>query len=135
MLKEFKAFAVKGNALELAIGVVIGSAFGKIVSSLVGDIIMPLVGIFTGGVNFQYLKIVLKKAKGDMPAVTLNYGQFIQNIFDFLIISFSIFLFIQLLGKLKRKESKREEASISEEITKQEELLSEIRDILKSYKE
>ncbi|HZK19056.1 MAG TPA: large conductance mechanosensitive channel protein MscL, partial [Clostridia bacterium] len=84
MLKEFKEFAVKGNVMDLAIAVVIGGAFGKIVSSLVDDIIMPIVGAITGGVNFTYLGLVIKEARGDMPAVTLNYGSFMQSTVDFL---------------------------------------------------
>lgn len=131
MLKEFKEFAVKGNVVDLAVGVVIGSAFGKIVTSLVNDIIMPLLGALTGGINFSYLKIVIKKAHGDVPAVTLNYGSFIQNVIDFLIISFSIFLFVKLINKFKREkkvEDVIEEAKPSEEVL----LLQEIRDLLKN---
>jgi len=131
MFKEFKEFAVKGNVVDLAVGVVIGSAFGKIVSSLVSDMIMPVIGILTGGVNFNYLKLVLKKSSGNTPEVTLNYGQFIQNIFDFLIISFSIFLFIKGINKLKRKEKTIDEVKDDPKISKEEELLAEIRDLLK----
>lgn len=131
MIKEFKEFAVKGNVLDLAIGVVIGSAFGKIVTSLVKDIIMPLIGALTGGVNFTNLKFVIKTAHGDVAAVTLNYGMFIQNIVDFLIISFSIFLFIQLISKLKvEKKAEDVEPESSEEVL----LLKEIRDLLKIIK-
>ncbi len=131
MIKEFKEFAVKGNVLDLAVGVVVGSAFGKIVTSLVKDIIMPLIGAITGGVNFTYLNFVIKPAHGDVPAVTLNYGSFIQNIVDFLIISFSIFLFIQLISKLKvQKKVEDAEIEISEEVL----LLKEIRDLLKNNK-
>lgn len=126
MLKEFKEFAMKGNVLDLAIGVVIGGAFGKIVSSLVNDIIMPLVGALTGGVNFTYLKFVIKGAQGGVPAVTLNYGNFIQNTIDFVIISFSIFLFIRLINKFKKEKSK-EATKLSQEVL----LLQEIRDLLK----
>lgn len=131
MFKEFKEFAVKGNVIDLAVGVVIGGAFGKIVSSLVADIIMPLVGILTGGVNFKFLVLTLKEAKGDVPAVTLNYGQFIQNVFDFFIIAFSIFLFVKLINRLKRQEKKVVEAKEEAKITREEELLTEIRDLLK----
>jgi large conductance mechanosensitive channel len=131
MLKEFKEFAVKGNVLDLAVGVVIGGAFGKIVTSLVNDIIMPLVGAVTGGINFTYLKFVIKAAHGDVPAVTLNYGNFIQNVIDFLIVSFSIFLFIKLISKFKiEKEAEvieKEEAKLSQEVV----LLQEIRDLLR----
>ncbi|MDD7795395.1 large-conductance mechanosensitive channel protein MscL [Clostridium sp. 'White wine YQ'] len=130
MLKEFKEFAVKGNVVDLAVGVVIGGAFGKIVTSMVNDIIMPLVGALTGGVNFTYLKIVFKEAHGDIPEVALNYGNFIQNVIDFLIISFSIFLFIKLINKLKREkkvEVVETEPKPSDEVL----LLREIRDLLK----
>lgn len=130
MLKEFKEFAVKGNVVDLAVGVVIGGAFGKIVTSLVNDIIMPLVGTLTGGVNFTYLKFVLKQAHGNSPAVTLNYGSFIQNVVDFLIVAFSIFLFVKLINRLKREKKEEvaaEPAKPSEEVL----LLQEIRDLLK----
>jgi large conductance mechanosensitive channel len=131
MLKEFKEFAVKGNVVDLAVGVVIGGAFGKIVTSMVNDIIMPLVGALTGGINFSYLRIVIKGAQGNVPAVTLNYGSFIQNIIDFLIVSFSIFLFIKLINNLKREKKsdvdKIEPAKPSEEVL----LLQQIRDLLK----
>ncbi|MBD7913397.1 MULTISPECIES: large-conductance mechanosensitive channel protein MscL [Clostridium] len=132
MLKEFKEFAVKGNVIDLAVGVVIGGAFGKIVTSMVNDIIMPIVGALTGGVNFTYLKFVIRGASGDIPAVTLNYGNFIQNVVDFLIVSFSIFMFINLINKIKREkraeEKKEEEVKEREEVT----LLQEIRDLLKN---
>lgn len=134
MIKEFKEFAIKGNVVDLAVGVVVGSAFGKIVTSLVNDIIMPLIGALTGGINFKDLNIVIKAAHGHVSAVTLNYGSFIQNIVDFLIVSFSIFLFIQLIGKFKlekKSEAKElEDPKISEEAI----LLKEIRDILKKNK-
>lgn len=134
MLKEFKEFAVKGNVIDLAVGVVIGGAFGKIVSSMVNDIIMPLIGAITGGINFSYLKFVIKGAHGDVPAVTLNYGSFIQNIIDFLIIAFSIFLFVKLINKFKRE--KKAESVEAEAIKPSDEvlLLQEIRDLLKNNK-
>lgn len=131
MLKDFKEFAVKGNVLDLAVGVVIGGAFGKIVTSLVNDIIMPVAGALTGGINFTYLKFVIKPAYGSVPAVTLNYGAFIQNVIDFLIVSFSIFLFIKLINKFKIEKEviviKEEEEKPSKEVL----LLQEIRDLLK----
>lgn len=130
MFKEFKEFAVKGNVVDLAVGVVIGGAFGKIVTSMVNDIIMPLVGALTGGINFTYLKFVIKGAHGDVPAVTLNYGSFIQNIIDFLIVSFSIFLFIKLINKLKR-EKKAEIVKTEPKPSEETLLLREIRDLLK----
>lgn len=113
-LQDFKAFAMKGNVIDMAVGIIIGGAFGKIVSSLVANIIMPPIGLLVGGVNFTDLKWVLKAAevgadgKEIAPAVTLDYGQFLQATFDFLIIAFSIFLFIRLISNLMAK--KREEA-------------------------
>ena len=131
MFKEFKEFAVKGNVVDLAVGVVIGGAFGKIVTSMVNDIIMPIIGALTGGVNFTYLKFVIKEAQGDIPAVTFNYGNFIQNVIDFLIVSFSIFLFIKLINKFKR-EKKSEAVKIEVKPSEEVLLLQEIRDLLKS---
>ena len=111
-LQEFKAFAMKGNVIDMAVGVIIGGAFGKIVSSIVADVIMPPIGLLVGGVNFTDLKWVLKPAEmvdgKEIAAVTLNYGNFLQVTFDFLIIAFSIFMFIKLLTKLTEK--KKEEA-------------------------
>ena len=128
MLKEFKAFATKGNVMDLAVGVVIGGAFGKIVTSLVNDIIMPLLSVVTGGISFTDLKFVITKASGDAAEVAFRYGAFIQSVIDFLIIAFSIFMFIKLLSSFKKKtiEEKKAEKPTNEEI-----LLSEIRDLLK----
>ena len=106
MLKEFKEFALKGNVVDLAVGVIIGAAFGKIVTSLVEDILMPILGILIGGVNFSDLKIVITPASGDTAEAALRYGAFIQSIFDFVIIAFSIFMFIKLLNSFKKKEEK-----------------------------
>lgn len=131
MLKEFKEFAMKGSVLDLAVGVIIGGAFGKIVSSLVNDIIMPLLGLVVGGVNFSNLKLTLRAAENGKEALTFNYGQFIQNVFDFLIIAFSIFLFIKLINTFKKKEEVIEEKK-EEKPTKEEVLLTEIRDLLKN---
>ena len=131
MLKEFKAFISKGNVLDLAIGVIIGAAFGKIVSSLVNDVIMPIIGLILGNINFKELKIVLKEANNDIPASTLNYGLFIQNIIDFLIIAFIIFIFVKLYRKTK-KEDKKEPKQEVPTLTKDQELLIEIRDLLKN---
>ncbi|MCP1125532.1 large conductance mechanosensitive channel protein MscL [Bacillus sp. AFS018417] len=124
MWNEFKKFALKGNVMDLAVGVVIGGAFGKIVSSLVNDIIMPLVGILLGGVDFTGLSYPVGDA-------TLKYGAFIQTIVDFFIIAFSIFLFIKLFNKLsfKKEEEKKEEVPAA--LSKEEALLTEIRDLLK----
>lgn len=111
-LQEFKAFAMKGNVVDMAVGVIIGGAFGKIVSSVVADVIMPPLGLLIGGVNFTDLKWVMKPAEvvdgKEIAAVTLNYGNFLQATFDFLIIAFSIFMFIKLITKLtERKKRKR----------------------------
>jgi large conductance mechanosensitive channel len=129
MLQEFKTFAVKGNMIDMAVGIIIGAAFGKIISSLVGDVIMPPIGILLGGVDFSNLSIILKEAVGKAPAVTLNYGKFIQTVIDFLIISFCIFIMVKGINTLKRKE---EEAPA--EPPKNEVLLAEIRDLLKTKK-
>ena len=128
-ISEFKEFAVKGNVIDMAVGVVIGGAFGKIVTSLVGDVIMPVVGVITGGVNFSDLKVILKEAVGETPAVSINYGAFIQNIIDFTIIAFCIFVAIKAINKLKREKPAEPEtpAEPSEDIL----LLREIRDSLK----
>lgn len=140
---EFKAFAVKGNVVDLAVAVIVGGAFGKIVSSLVADIVMPLVGALAGGVDFTTWKIVLRQAIIDnagtiiKPATTMNIGNFVQNIFDFLIIAWSIFIMVKILTKLKKKLASDElEIEKVEEkpepLTKDQELLIEIRDLLKN---
>jgi len=125
MLKEFKKFAVKGNVIDLAVGVVIGSAFGKIVSSFVADIIMPPIGVLTGGVDFSDLSITLKEASENSAAVTMNYGSFINTIIDFLIISFSIFLVVKQFERFRKKEERKTKLS------SEAKLLTEIRDLLK----
>ena len=127
MLEEFKKFALKGNVLDLAVGVIIGGAFGKIVTSLVNDIIMPILGLVIGGINFTALQYVLSE-NGSEPIV-LRYGQFIQTTFDFLIIAFSIFMFIRVLTRFKKKEEAKPAPAPTP--SKEEILLSEIRDILK----
>ena len=104
IVKEFKEFAVKGNAVEMAVGIVIGAAFGKTVTSLVSDVIMPPVGLLLGGVDFKNLKLILKEATSEVPAVTLNYGMFINTVLDFVIVAFSIFMVIKGLNALKKKE-------------------------------
>lgn len=139
-LQEFKAFAMKGNVIDMAVGVIIGGAFGKIVSSIVADIIMPPLGLLVGGVNFKDLKWVMKPAQvvdsKEIAAVTLNYGNFLQTMFDFLIIAFSIFLFIKLLNKLMEKKKAETIATPPPppSPTKEELLLAEIRDLLKEQK-
>jgi len=103
IVKEFKEFAMKGSAIDMAVGIVIGAGFGKIVNSLVSDIIMPPIGLLLGGVDFKNLKVILKAATIDAPAVTLNYGQFINTLIDFTIIAFSIFLVVKGINSLKKK--------------------------------
>ena len=105
ILKEFQEFAVKGNAVDMAVGIIIGASFGKIVSSLVGDVIMPPIGMLLGGMDFKNLKFTLKAATIDAPAVTLNYGQFINTILDFIIVAFAIFLVVKGINSLKRKQA------------------------------
>jgi large conductance mechanosensitive channel len=126
MMKEFKEFAARGNMLDLAVGVLIGAAFGKIVSSLVADALMPPIGLILGGVNFTNLKITLREAVGTAPAVTLNYGTFIQTIVDFLIVAFAIFLLLKGVNRMRRKQAETPPPS------NQEVLLAEIRDLLKT---
>ena len=130
MLKEFKEFALKGNVIDLAVGVIIGGAFGKIVSSLVNDILMPVIGVILGGVSFTDLKYVITPASGDIAEVAILYGSFIQAIIDFLIIAFSIFLFIKLLASRKKKEAEAPSAppAPAPEVL----LLEEIRDLLRT---
>lgn len=133
-IQEFKEFALKGNAVDMAVAVVIGGAFGKIVSSIVDDLIMPLVGYVTGGVNFTDLKWELAAAAEGKEAVTINYGNFIQTTVDFFIIAFCIFLVIKGLMSLKRKEKEVivEESAAEPAPSKEEVLLTEIRDLLKN---
>ena len=128
-LKEFREFAMRGNVVDLAVGVIIGAAFGKIVSSLVADIIMPPLGLLIGGIDFKQFAVTLRDAQGDIPAVVMHYGVFIQNVFDFIIVAFAIFMAIKLMNKLNRK--KEETPAAPPAPTKEEVLLSEIRDLLK----
>ncbi|AZC25944.1 MULTISPECIES: large-conductance mechanosensitive channel protein MscL [Pseudomonas] len=130
VLSEFKAFAVKGNVVDMAVGIIIGAAFGKIVSSFVGDVVMPPIGLLVGGVNFADLAVTLKAAAGDAPAVVLAYGKFIQSIIDFIIIAFAIFMGVKVINRLKREEAV---APAEPPVPTQEEvLLTEIRDLLKA---
>ena len=129
MMQEFKTFAMRGNVVDMAVGIIIGGAFGKIVSSLVADVIMPPIGVIIGGVNFTNLAITIKEAAGDTAAVTIGYGKFIQSVFDFLIIAYAIFLMIKVMNSLKKKEEEAPEeppAPSNEEV-----LLTEIRDALR----
>ena len=140
-LAEFKAFAMRGNVIDLAVGMIIGSAFGKITSSLVNDIIMPAVGMLLGGVNFSDWKIVLKQAvieNGEevAAAVSINYGTFLSTILDFIILAFAIFCMVKAINSLHDKAKKQEEAApeappAPPEPTAEEKLLAEIRDLLK----
>jgi len=128
IVKEFKEFAMRGNVVDLAVGVIIGAAFGKIVTSLVTDIIMPPLGLLLNGVDFKDLKYVLKPAIGKTPETSINYGLFVNNVLDFLIVAFCIFLIVKGINSLK----KEEEAAPAPEPapTKEEQLLTDIRDIL-----
>ncbi|HHQ4689280.1 TPA: large-conductance mechanosensitive channel protein MscL [Aeromonas veronii] len=130
LIQEFKAFAARGNVIDMAVGIIIGAAFGKIVSSFVGDVIMPPIGLILGGVDFSDLAVTLKAAEGTTPAVVIAYGKFIQTIIDFLIISFAIFMGLKAINTLKKKQE--EEAAAPTGPTKDQELLTEIRDLLKS---
>lgn len=129
LLKEFREFAMRGNVVDLAVGVIIGAAFGKIVSSLVADIIMPPLGLLIGGVDFRQFAITLRAAQGEIPAVVMHYGIFIQNVFDFVIVAFAIFMAIKVINRLNRQ--KKEEPKAPPAPSKEEVLLSEIRDLLK----
>ncbi len=132
ILKEFKEFAVKGNVIDMAVGIIIGAAFGKIVSSFVADVITPPLGFLLGGVDFSNLAITLKAAAEGAPAVVLSYGKFIQTMFDFTIVAFAIFMAIKAINSLKRKEE--EAPAAPPEPTKEQQLLTEIRDLLKERK-
>lgn len=130
MFKEFKEFALKGNIMDLAVGIIIGGAFGKIVTSLVNDIIMPAIGVLLGGVNFTSLKYVITPKSGDVAEAAIMYGSFIQSIVDFLVIAFSIFIFVKIISSMKKKETVKPEvpAAPAKEVL----LLEEIRDLLKA---
>ncbi|MHB1368870.1 MAG: large-conductance mechanosensitive channel protein MscL [Pseudomonadaceae bacterium] len=129
LISEFKAFAMRGNVIDMAVGIIIGAAFGKIVSSFVDGVIMPPLGLLIGGVDFSDLAIVLKEAVGETPAVLLRYGAFIQTVVDFLIVAFAIFIAIKAMNSLRRKEA--EAPSAPPAPTKEELLLTEIRDLLR----
>lgn len=129
MLKEFKDFAIKGNVVDMAVGIIIGAAFGKIVSSFVKDIIMPPIGLAVGGVDFGDLAVVLQEAVGETAAVTINYGTFLQTCIDFLIVAFAIFVAVKVMNSMKKKEE--EAPSEPPKPSNEEVLLTEIRDLLK----
>lgn len=128
LIQEFKAFALRGNVIDMAIGIIIGAAFGKVVSSFVANVAMPPLGILIGGVDFADLAVVLKPAQGDVAAVTLGYGLFIQSVVDFLIIAAAIFVAVKVMNNLKKKEESAPESPPN--LSKQEALLTEIRDLL-----
>ncbi|MCX7704888.1 MAG: large-conductance mechanosensitive channel protein MscL [bacterium] len=130
MMKEFKEFAMKGNVVDMAIGIVIGAAFGKIVSSLVGDVIMPPIGVLLGGVDFSNLAITIKHATDTSPAVVIGYGRFIQTLVDFLIIAFALFFVVKAINSLKKKQAEAPAAPPAP--SNEEVLLAEIRDLLKT---
>jgi large conductance mechanosensitive channel len=129
ILKEFKEFAVKGNVVDMAVGIIIGAAFGKIVSSLVGDVVMPPIGVLLGGVDFSALSIVVKEAVDKKPAVLINYGKFLLSVLDFIVIASVIFVAVKGINALKRKEAAAPE--VAPVPSNQEILLAEIRDLLK----
>ena len=132
LLQEFKAFAMRGNVVDMAVGIIIGAAFGKIVSSIVSDVIMPPIGLLVGGIDFSNLSITLKEAVDNSPAVVIKYGVFINTVIDFIIVAWAIFMVIKTITSLKKKEEAKPAAppKPSDEVV----LLSEIRDILKSSK-
>ncbi len=132
ILQEFKEFAIKGNAIDMAVGIIIGAAFGKVISSLVADVFMPPIGVLIGGVDFTKLAFILKEASGNSPAVTLNYGNFIQTLVDFTIIAFAIFMVVKLINRFKRKDAATPAAPPIP--SSAEQLLTEIRDLLKERK-
>lgn len=129
MFKEFREFAMRGNVMDMAVGIIIGGAFGKIVASLVNDVLMPPIGLLVGGMDFTKLAITLKAAQGEAPAVLLKYGMFIQQTIDFIIIAFVIFMMIKGMNKLRRKQEEAPAAPPAP--PRQEALLEEIRDLLK----
>ena len=135
-LEEFKAFAMRGNVLDMAVGVVIGGAFGKITTSLVNDIIMPLISMLTGGIDFSSWKWVLKAAEGDAAEVAVNFGSFVAVVLDFIIIAFAVFCLIKFLNGLHRKKEEEVPAAppAPPEPSAEEKLLTEIRDLLKEQK-
>ncbi|WP_285274640.1 large-conductance mechanosensitive channel protein MscL [Halopseudomonas bauzanensis] len=133
LIQEFKSFAMRGNVIDMAVGIIVGAAFGKVVSSFVDNIIMPPLGLMIGGVDFSDLAVVLREARGDLEAVTLGYGAFIQSVVDFLIIAAAIFVAIKVMNSLKHKEEAKPSAPPAP--SKEEVLLTDIRDLLKQQTE
>ncbi len=130
MIKEFKEFAMKGNVVDMAVGIIIGGAFGKIISSLVSDVIMPPIGLLMGGVDFSELAVVLKEAEGEVAAVTINYGVFLMTVIDFVIIAMAIFMVVKGMNRMQRKKD-ADPAPAPAVLSTTEQLLTEIRDSLK----
>jgi large conductance mechanosensitive channel len=130
MMSEFREFAMRGNVVDMAVGIVIGAAFGKIVSSFVNDVLMPPIGLLLGGMDFTQLSVVLKEASGEVADVSLNYGLFIQTVVDFVIIAFAIFMVIKAMNRMKKK--KEEKPPEPTKQSSEEILLTEIRDLLKN---
>ena len=133
LLSEFKTFAMRGNVVDMAVGIIIGAAFGKVVSSFVNNIVMPPLGVLIGGVNFTDLSIVLKEAEGDVAEVAIGYGLFIQSVVDFIIIAAAIFVAVRVMNSLKKKEEAAPAAPPAP--SKEEVLLTEIRDLLKAQRQ
>lgn len=132
VVQEFKQFAMRGNVVDLAVGVIIGAAFGKIVSSLVGDVVMPVLGLIVGGIDFSDMAITLKAAEGEAPAVLLSYGKLVQNTFDFIIVAFAIFMVVKGINRMKKKEEAAPPPPPGP--SNEELLLAEIRDLLKQQR-
>lgn len=132
IIKEFKEFAVRGNVIDLAVAVIVGGAFGSITTSLVNDVIMPPIGLLLGGVNFSEFAFVLREATADSAAVSIRYGVFLQTVIDFTIIAFAVFMMIKAMNATKRKEEKEAAPPAEPVLSKEEQLLTEIRDLLKN---
>lgn len=131
IIKEFQAFAVRGNVIDMAVGVIIGTAFGKIVSSLVGDVVMPALGFLLSGINFSNLSWIIKEAAGEAPAVAVNYGKFLQTLVDFVIIAWAVFIAVKVINRLRERKDEQKAAEAPAALSKQEMLLTEIRDLLR----
>ncbi len=132
-ISEFKEFAVKGNVMDMAVGVIIGGAFGKIVTSVIDDVIMPPIGLVMGGMDFSNLAVTLKEAQGEAPAVLLKWGSFVQTVVDFTILAFCIFVMVRAINSWRKKEAV--EPAVTPAPSNEEKLLAEIRDLLKSKSE
>jgi large conductance mechanosensitive channel len=132
IMEEFRQFAVRGNVIDMAVGVIIGTAFGKIVSSLVGDIVMPTMGFLLSGIDFSHLSWVIKEAAAETPAVAVNYGKFLQALVDFIVIAWAVFIAVKVINKLREKKEQQKAAEAPAALSKQEMLLTEIRDLLKN---